>query len=121
MRVKYKGSVPQQVSGQGVESLDPQREYVVLEISTLPGRPSYFRIEVLSGDAPALFDVRLFEVTSPQIPSSWVASLQDDGLLTVGPLSWRTPGFWEAYLNRERWALKAYEQECRKVLTSTTD
>lgn len=120
MRVRYKGSVPHSVSDQGLESLNPEREYVVLEISTLPGRSSYFRIEVVSGEAPALFDVRLFEVVSPQIPSNWGASLRDDGLLTVGPLPWRMPGFWEAYLNREQWATEAYEEERLRVLASVS-
>lgn len=70
MRVKYADRRLEGVSHQGIDALSVGHEYAVLEISSLADRPSYFRIEVVNGEPPALFDVRLFEVTSPAIPQT---------------------------------------------------
>jgi hypothetical protein len=54
MMVKYVGQQPEGISHQGVDALSAEREYPVLEISSLAGRPSYFRIEVVEGEPPGL-------------------------------------------------------------------
>lgn len=109
MRVRYLGGSDQ--DGPGAEALVRGREYSVLEISTAAGRDSYFRIEVAADGAPALFDISLFEQTCSAIPSNWRVSLGLDGLLTIGPEAWRKTGFWEAFLGREEWAVKVFNEE----------
>jgi len=111
MRVKLKNEAAASVSQSGPEALRPGRAYTVQEISTMAERASYFRIEVVRHEPPALFDVRLFEVVTPLIPSNWAASLTAEGLLTIGPLAWRVPEFWNAVLDRQDWAVEAYEKE----------
>lgn len=121
MRVKYAGRRPEGVSRQGVDALSVGRDYAVLEISSLADRPSYFRIEVVDGEPPALFDVRLFDVTSPIIPPNWMCSLDESGLLTIGPKAWRESDFWEAYLERREWAVTVYERERKAILSARTE
>lgn len=121
MRVKYAGPRPGGASHQGVDALSVGREYTVLEISTLADRPSYFRIEVVNGEPPALFDVRLFDLTSPMIPQNWTGSLDESGLLTIGPKAWRERDFWEAYLERREWAVTVYERERTAILSARTE
>lgn len=121
MQAKYAGRRPEGVSYQGADALSVGREYAVLEISSLADRPSYFRIEVVNGEPPALFDVRLFEVTSPAIPPNWMCSLDESGLLTIGPKAWREIDFWEAYLERREWAVAVYEREREAILSARTE
>lgn len=121
MRVRYEGGRPESVSGQGIDGLTAGREYAVLEISSLAGRLSYFRIEVVEGEPPALFDVRLFEVTSSAIPPNWIVSLDEGGLLTIGPKAWRENDFWEAYLEQQEWAVAGYARERNKILSASIE
>lgn len=120
MKVRFSGADRPGVEAHGMDALRLGQSYTVLEISTLADRPSFFRIEPIVGEAPALYDVRLFEVVSSALPNNWVATLQE-GLLTIGPEVWRTPGFWEAYLDREPWAVKAYDAEREKLLSNSDE
>src|SRR5213080_4051399 len=101
---------------QGSAALEPERQYVVLEVYCRFGGPFYFRIEHSKNEAPALFDTRLFKITSPGVPPSWCMFQYDDGSLKFGPKSWQVEGFWQAYLDRDEWALGTYETERAEAL-----
>ena len=101
---------------QGIVALSPDREYVVLEVYCQGGGPSYFRIEHDPAEAPALFDARAFRMVSGALPSSWTAFLYGDGSVKFCPLSWQVADFWQAYLDRESWAVEAYGAERVRIL-----
>ncbi|AVT39613.1 hypothetical protein C6W10_27790 [Plantactinospora sp. BB1] len=86
-----------------------------MELSVQSGHFAYFRIEVVPNEAPPLFDIRLFEVLDAEIAPGWVAR-QNDGVLTLGPSSWGVSGFWEAYLDRQDWAIRDYLYERNKLM-----
>ena len=93
---------------QGADSLTVGHEYSVQEIYSRFGGPTFFRIAFAENETPALFDVRLFSVASPAVPSSWAIRLLSNGSMIVGPPAWQVDGFWEAFLDRRRWAVEAY-------------
>lgn len=78
------------------------REYDVLEVVAYPGGEILFR---LLGDdqagGPGLWDSRLFMANSTEVPASWVASVDDEGAVRLGPEAWQRDGFWEAYFDGE--------------------
>ncbi|MGP3969856.1 hypothetical protein [Streptomyces sp. 6N223] len=67
----------------------------------------------------ALFDSRLFTVTSARMPSSWRFFQMEDGSFSLRPESWNVPGFWEAFYDREPWAVASYASEKRKILAAS--
>ena len=86
-------------------------EYDVLEIYFLPNHGTQLRIASEEAGVPVLFDSVLFVTIDDRIPSSWVAQIEPDGALTVGPRRWLAPGFWEDYFNQVPRAIEIYEEE----------
>ncbi|MDT3397156.1 hypothetical protein RKE29_10950 [Streptomyces sp. B1866] len=120
MRVKFAG--PQRVEEryhQGANTLSLDREYVVLEVYSRDDRNTRFRIEYSHLEHSALFDSRLFSVTSTKIPPSWEFFMLESGSFSLRPAFWNRPGFWEAFYDHEPWALEAYEQEKAKILAAS--
>ena len=110
MRVRYVGKPDQGLVVYGEDAMRLDAEYDVLEIYSQADGGSYFRVEPIEHEAPPLFDVRLFVVTSPLLPDNWEVGMAEDGSLTIGPPEWQVVDFWEAYLNGEQWALAAYAE-----------
>jgi hypothetical protein len=110
LKVRYRGDreLPALVR-QGESSLAVDREYVVFQIHARSGGDSYFRIETIPGEPPGLFNVRMFEITFPELPGGWAARLSEDASVTVGPPEWNISGFWESYLDRDESAVISYE------------
>jgi hypothetical protein len=100
-------------TGAGLERspwLTVGREYDVLEIVAQPGREVLFRL--LGDDAtggPGLWDSRLFTAASTDLPSHWVASVDGNGIIRIGPEAWQREGFWEAYFDGDPAAVRAFE------------
>lgn len=92
------------------------REYDVLEIVAYPGREVLLRI---SGDdgagGPGLWDSRLFATTSASLPTSWVASIDADGTMRMGPGAWHRYGFWEAYFDGDPRAVSDFKAGIQDV------
>jgi hypothetical protein len=109
MRVRFMGStgMDRRVS-QGSDCLRQGEEYTVLEIFCQVDGANKFRIEVSPSELPALFDSRLFEVSSDMVPTGWRIDRSPHGSLTIGPGEWSSPGFWEAFMDREEWAMDLY-------------
>jgi hypothetical protein len=91
------------------------REYVVLEVTALPGRRVSVRIITDEG-SPGLWDSVMFETVDSSVPSNWVVQVVGDGWLEMGPARWLVRGFWEEYYDREPGALSIYDDELGKIL-----
>jgi len=85
--------------------------YIVLAIFASPQRPIKFRCIGNDGKTPALFDARQFKTISTNIPSNWVATLDEQGILEIGPERWSNPGFWEDFFNGDLNAIRVFEEE----------
>lgn len=85
-------------------------EHVVLEIWADHQGENFYRIEPRDGGAPALHNVSNFEVTVNHLPSFWVVQMYGDGSLAICPQGWTAQGFWEAYFDREEWAVQEYRR-----------
>lgn len=92
------------------------REYVVLEIVAYPEREVLLR---LSGDdaagGPGLWDSRLFGATNERIPVTWAATVDEDGVLRMGPEAWQRDGFWEAYFDGDSAAVGEFRAALKDV------
>ncbi|MFI6880289.1 hypothetical protein ACIBL6_43270 [Streptomyces sp. NPDC050400] len=104
---------------QGADSLKEGREYVVLEIFIPAGKSPLFRVEFISGEDSALFDSRLFTVTSSEIPSTWNYFQLESGSVSLCPETWNRVGFWEDFYDRDRGACETYEAEKGKILAQS--
>lgn len=101
---------------QGAGSLREGGEYSVLEIFAQADGANKFRIEFSELELPALFDSRLFEISSDEIPRDWCVSRNWNGSLTFGPEEWTRPDFWEAFMDHEEWAIELYSSGRSKSL-----
>jgi hypothetical protein len=77
-------------------------EYVGLSIGTDPLGGMWVRIIGDAGDGPGVWPTEMFLTVSTEVPSSWVASVGEGGLVDLAPPSWLRPGFWEDYFNGTR-------------------
>jgi hypothetical protein len=103
----------------GTSVLKLGREYIVLEIVSQQGKDTLLRMEFSPREDSALFDSRLFTVVSARMPSSWSFFQTENGSFSLCPESWNVPGFWEAFYDREAWAVASYESEKRKILAAS--
>ncbi|WP_322763146.1 hypothetical protein [Frankia sp. Cr2] len=110
MMVRFKGAGGcDQRTSQGSGSLKIEFEYPVLEIYAQADGANKFRIEFSERELPSLFDSRLFDVSSGLIPEAWRVTREWDGSLTFGPEEWSMNSFWEAFMDREDWAVELYK------------
>ncbi|WP_326596429.1 hypothetical protein [Streptomyces sp. NBC_01803] len=101
---------------QGAGALKPGEEYVVLEVFSQHGKDTSFRMEYSPRESCAVFDSRLFTITSAKMPPSWIFFQLASGSFSLCPEPWSDQGFWEAFYDREQWAVAAYETEKQKIL-----
>ncbi|MFI1763561.1 hypothetical protein ACH41H_16150 [Streptomyces sp. NPDC020800] len=101
----------------GINNLEEGQEYAILEVFVPRGNSALFRIEFNESEDPALFDSRVFEVTSPSLPSSWRYFQFESGSFALRPEPWGESGFWEAFYDRDPRALEVYESEKQKILS----
>ncbi len=94
--------------------LTMHHEYEVLEIYAYPGMRVEFRLLSDDGSTPALFDSAMFMTADGELPVSWVARLEEGGVLRIGPAGWMEEGFWEAYFDRDPLAVEAFERGVRR-------
>ncbi len=90
-------------------------EYDVLEVYAYPGSRVELRLKSDDESTPALFDSAMFMAVDSQVPKSWEAKIEDGGVLRLGPVAWMSPGFWEAFFDREPAAVDAYDREVRRA------
>lgn len=117
MRVRFKGAGDYSTPiTQGASRLREGREYPVLEVFSAADGENLFRIETVRDETPGLYDSRLFEVTDGSVPPHWAVSTGTRGDITLGPVEWETPGFWDAFFDGEPWAVNLYQSEKSKSL-----
>ncbi len=92
------------------------KEYIVLAIEVDPSRVDYCLVGDNKDESPSLYAASQFEVTSKKIPSNWEFIFGSLNLFTMGPKSWREPGFWEDCYNHEPNALEIYKREARIIM-----
>lgn len=77
-----------------------------LEVSS-----SFIRVRVVDDDGqPTQWMFDGFELVDSQVPSTWHASLTEDGVLTLGPQAWQDEGFWWAYFDDQADAIANFER-----------
>lgn len=77
-------------------------EYLVLDILARPvGRTDLHIITDVRGEF-GLFPSSSFVSVDDRIPASWVARIDEHGVLRLGPPEWLRPGFWESYYDGDR-------------------
>lgn len=103
-------------SGEG--GLTIGKIYIVLSIRTIPERKAEFLL-VSDDGGPALFDSVQFRTVSGEIPSNWVATVDEKGVVGLGPEKWTRPGFWEDYFDGVPEAVAEFEAEKEKVFAET--
>jgi hypothetical protein len=119
MKVRYEGASDfEQRILQGSRSLTVGDEYTVLEVYAQSDGANFFRIEYSEKENPSLLDSRLFQIVSSRIPEFWCITSVADGSLTMGPSEWNVPGFWEAFMEHEEWAIDVYRSIRSKVVES---
>jgi hypothetical protein len=66
-----------------------------------------------TGEWPTLGSHRIesFEIVSTLVPSSWRVEVQANGAVFIGPEAWLTPGFFEAFSDREPDAYLIFKRE----------
>ncbi|GAA3733780.1 hypothetical protein GCM10023082_33910 [Streptomyces tremellae] len=106
---------------QGIDALREEEEYVVFEVSVGHGKSALFRVEFTEGGLrqSALFDSRVFTVTSHRLPPTWRYFQSDTGSLSLCPESWNQIGFWESYYDHDPRAIEVYETERQAILSSS--
>lgn len=103
---------------QGITALTDGHEYAVLEISTRFKMANSFRVEFVEGGLrqSALFDTRVFTVTSHSLPPTWQYFQLESGSFSLCPESWSESGFWESYYDGDPRAIEIYERERAVIL-----
>lgn len=94
------------------------KTYVVLAISMTPDQPVRFRLIGDDAGTPVLFDSRMFELVSDEIPSSWRVDLVADGFVEMAPSSWLRQGFWDDYFDVDPAARREFEAEATAMLSA---
>jgi hypothetical protein len=92
------------------------REYEVLEVVAYPEGEIQFRL--LGDDAgggPGVWDSRLFHTSSGDVPADWVATIDERGVLRLGPAAWQREGFWEAFFDDDPAAIHDYDDALKKI------
>lgn len=100
----------------GADSLREGREYVVLEVYSRAERNTLFRVESEGRGSSALFDIRLFSVIDPKIPSVWKFFSLGGGSFCLRPESWNEHMFWESYYDGEARAAEIYDKERDRII-----
>ncbi|HVX46631.1 MAG TPA: hypothetical protein VHC49_22250 [Mycobacteriales bacterium] len=95
------------------------REYVVIEISTAPGRAVDLRILTDDG-TPSYWSAEMFETVSNVIPSNWAAQVRPGGTTVLTAGAWLRPGFWEDYFDFVPDAVAAYDRDLAIMLEDPT-
>ncbi|MBT2509437.1 hypothetical protein J7I98_26870 [Streptomyces sp. ISL-98] len=109
------GDSPERVT-RGTAGLEIGHEYDVLELYGQADGANYLRVEVAVGELPAMFDARLFRVVASSMHPLWEARITESGTLKIGPASWMRTGFWEAVMDGEEWAVRAYSKARDEIL-----
>ena len=76
------------------------KEYVVEMITCYAGKSAELSIRG-DHDRPNQVPADRFETIDGRLPSNWVAAIDEDGHLQIGPESWLRPDFWLDYFGSE--------------------
>ena len=60
-----------------------------------------------------MFDSRLFATSEDGMSADWVAHIEPDGMVQIGPPEWMASGFWESFFDGEPVAVRAYEDRLK--------
>lgn len=92
------------------------KEYIVLEVLCHMDKGYSYRIvSDDSSSSPGVFKATQFRIVNSKQPSNWVTSIKNNGLIVVGPKSWRVSGFWEDCYDQDPKALEIYKREAKII------
>jgi hypothetical protein len=110
VRLKPDAAIPVKDQPRFSASIEPDKEYVVLE---LDGR----LLRLYGDDAPVvhgLWEARYFETTDTAVPRNWTIKLDREGNVELAPHRWHEPGFWEALVDDEAPERLTWEEHVRR-------
>jgi hypothetical protein len=91
------------------------RSYHVMSIEISPDGKRAYGIATAerTGEWPTLGSHRIesFEIVSTLVPASWRVEVQANGAVFIAPGAWLTPGFFEAFSDREPDAYPIFKRE----------
>jgi hypothetical protein len=89
------------------------REYLVLAAFAEPLRTALpLGLQILDDAGhPSWWPASMFATTSTVIPPNWIANVDEEGDLHLGPAAWIVRGFWEAFFDGEPEAVEIYKRE----------
>lgn len=91
------------------------KEYLVLAIEVRPSGTAKLRILPDDGRTPILVDSDRFAANSEPIPSSWVCTIREGGVLEFEPKNWTRLDFWGRYFDGDTKAVAAFHEEVRRM------
>lgn len=79
--------------------------------------PERTRLRLIGEEpTPALFEPAMFEVVSSVIPPNWVVVSPEPGYLSLAPLTWSVPRFWERFFDGDPDAVANFEAERDRII-----
>lgn len=89
--------------------------YVVLSLTGVPDRHVSVRLICDDGNSIAVFESSQFKTVCNRLPTNWIGSIGDQGVLRLLPEKWARAGFWEAYFDGDAEAIQDFEIEKDKI------
>ena len=93
-----------------------EREYAVLGILAVFGRPVELRLLTDDGWSLGLFRADCFLTVDSAIPPNWDALVREGGILELAPRAWLANGFWESYYDGDPAARELVDRELAIIL-----
>lgn len=91
-------------------------EYTVISLLANPQGKITLHIVTDDGEGFAMYGSESFSITDGSIPESWVARMDEGGMLQLAPEPWLADGFWEAYYDGDPTAADEVKTYLRRIL-----
>jgi hypothetical protein len=77
------------------------QEYIVLSLSAMANGDALVQLATGPLKKPTLWEARMFETVSNDIPTNWRAVVRPDGFIEIAPESWLRRSFWDDFFGNE--------------------
>ncbi|MCS5499429.1 hypothetical protein NY547_19475 [Cnuibacter physcomitrellae] len=94
--------------GRTIGGVEIGRTYTVVSMTVSPSG-SY--LSLIDGATPGVYPGSSFEIVDGELPGSWSAKVEGDGLFTLEPTAWGIPDFWVRYFDGDPLAVALYAAE----------
>ena len=97
------------------------KHYVVLSTIAVPNKEISLRLICDDGYSIGIFSSMQFRTVCSRLPSSWIALIDDQGVVRLTPEKWGNHGFWEDYFSGDPSAIEDFEIEKEKILLEANE